>query len=192
MTRRKVFNGLKKVIADRDLVFCIGELLSKESNLPDNLRINYFNDLSIDYLSVALGIAMASDNRVFFICEDSYFIQVFNSAIQASVSECANLYILVIRTDENSSSLKQVSVIKSIRSLKGTLFNLGFLVHDYTPYFDNSATIKQLVGVINSSIGPLVGLISVNSNRLYGKDDYIEFNDFGAMADSLFENGAVD
>lgn len=177
MTRCKFFNELNKIFKKDDIVFCIGDLLALENKLNENFCVYKSRDTSIDYLSVALGVAMSCDRRVFFICEDSYFMSVFNSVLQASISKCSNLYIFLVRSNLYSLNMTQLTLTSSLRSLKGTLFNLGFLVHDYTPYFNSNKSVRQLESIIMSSIGPLVGIIEIDSNRLYKKEENLEYSE---------------
>lgn len=176
MNRRRVFSGFSKVLSEDDIIFCIGKELISESKFGDFEGVCYFDDLSIDYFALALGISIGSKKRIFVFCEDNYLIRYINSMVQISVSGCTNFYLIVLKTGSYTNELKIPSLSKSIRSIKGTLFNLGILVHDYSIYFDNIQSINKLKGILNKSLGPLTALIVIDNKRLYGKDLQIDSN----------------
>lgn len=168
MNRKRVFNGLSRLLSEDDVVFCIGKELVGESTLSQFDGVCYFDDLSIDYLSIALGISMSSTKRVVVICDDSYIVKYFNTMIQISASKNQNIYVIVFRTSIYSNNLDVPSLSASIRSLKATLFNIGMLVHDYSIYFDSTQNVKKLGAILNKSFGPLIAFVDINNKRLYG------------------------
>ena len=169
MNRKRVFSGFSKLLSEEDVVFCIGKELICESKFEVFEGVCYFDDLSIDYLAVALGIAMGSKKRVFLFCDDSYLIKYINTMVQISASGCVNFYIIILNTGSYNNELKIPSLAQSIRSIKGTLFNLGILVHDYSIYFNNKQGLANLKSILDKSLGPLAALIDIDDKRLYGR-----------------------
>lgn len=177
MNRRRIFSGFTKILPKDVVIFCIGKELISEAKFETFGGVCYFDDLSVDYLAIALGIAMASKKRIFLFCEDSYLMRYINTVAQISVSGCTNMYVMVFRTSVYSNNLYIPSLAKTIRSLKATLFNLGVLVHDYTIYFESANSVTKLKGILIKSLGPLVALIDVDNKRLYG--------DGGSVSDNI-------
>lgn len=170
MTRNKVMFSLLKMISKDDVIFCVGSELVGESRFENYPGFMGFLDTSIDYLAIALGVAMASQHKVIVLCDDAYLLANLTALSQIGVSECTNLYILVFRTSSYGSGLLQPTILNSIRSIKGVLFNFGVLVHDYTPYFKDNYTVKMAASIFNKSLGPLVASIDIDNLKLYSKN----------------------
>lgn len=190
MTRSKVMSGLLKIIQKKSIVFCVGTELIGESKFENYPGFIGVTDIYIDYLAVALGIAMASTHKVVVICDDAYLLSHLTTLSQIGVSECTNLYIIFFRTGSYGSGLIQPTITSSIRSIKGVLFNFGILVHDYTPYFKDNSSIKMAAPIFNKSLGPLVVSMDIDNQKLYNKGNSI--NDWSVFADYLLsESGHV-
>lgn len=170
MTRYKVMSNLLKMIPKDSVIFCVGSELVGESRFENYPGFIGLLDTSIDYLAVALGVAMASQLKVVVLCDDAYLLANLTTLSQIGVSECANLYIIFIRTNSYGIDLVQPTILNSIRSIKGVLFNFGALVHDYTPYFKDNSTVKMAASIFNKSLGPLVISIDVDNLKLYNKN----------------------
>lgn len=169
MTRNKAMAGLSKVINKDSVVICVGLELIKENKFEGYSGFIGVEDTSVDYFSMALGLATVLESKVVLICDDNYLLQHLNTISQIGVSECANLYILIFRTGVYSSKLKQPTITKTIRSLKGVLFNFGLLVHEYTSYFEDLKNVKILASIFNKSLGPLLATIVIDNPRFYNK-----------------------
>jgi len=176
MTRNKVMRGLLKILNNNQIIICVGEDLIKESKFIGYPGFVGVTDLSINYLAVALGIAMVSNLKVILLCDDAYLLRYINTMAQVGVSECINFYILVFRTCSYSNELLQPTLIKGIRSIKGVLFNFGVLVHDYTPYFKEANAVKTVSSIFNKSLGPLVASIDIDNLRFYSDDNQLTFS----------------
>lgn len=169
-TRNKVMAELLKVLNIDNIIICVGEDLIKESKFINYPGFVGVSDISINYIAVALGIAMASKYKVILLCDDAYLLRYINTMAQVGVSECINFYVLVFRTSSYSNDLMHSTLLKVIRSIKGVLFNFGILVHDYTPYFKEASTIKVVSSIFNKSLGPLVANIDIDNLRFYNKN----------------------
>ena len=163
-------SGLLKIIQKNSIVFCVGTELIGESKFENYPGFIGVTDIYIDYLAVALGVAMASTHKVVVICDDAYLLSHLTTLSQIGVSGCTNLYIIFFRTGSYGSDLVQPTIMRSIRSIKGVLFNFGVLVHDYTPYFKDSGSVKMAESIFNKSLGPLVVSIDIDNLRIYNKE----------------------
>ena len=170
MTRKKILTGIKELITSTDVVFCIGASLCKESPIYNEGTL-YINHDHMDMFAVALGIAMSTDKRVIVVAEDVYFLRYFNSILQASVSKCMNLFFIILVTELYDPTIKQHTIIKALRSVKGILFNTGVMTHEYSVYFNNKNSVSTLKNIILNTIGPAVGLVDITSNRIYDKEE---------------------
>jgi len=166
MTRKKILNGIAALVFDTDIVFCIGNTLCREAPKFTETTV-FLGDNFTDFFSVITGVAMTTDKRVLVIVEDQYLLRYFNSILQAAVSKCTNLFIIVVVTSLYEALVTQPNLFKALRSIKGILFNSGMLTHEYTRYLETKASIKQLKDIYYNTMGPVVGLVAVSSNRLY-------------------------
>ena len=169
MTRNKVMSGLLKILNNTDVVLCVGDVLLREACFDKYRGFIGVEDLCIDYFSVALGIAATSKHKVVVLCDDSYLLRHLNALSQIGVSNCTNLYIIIFRTGVYATDLVQKTISRSIRSLKGILFNFGVLVHDYTPHFKDARGIKIAKAIFGKSLGPLVITVDIDNLRCYAK-----------------------
>ncbi len=169
MTRKKILNGIKTLIFDTDVIFCIGGTLCKEAPIFTESTV-FLDDNFTDFFSVITGIAMATDKRILIIIEDQYLLRHFEAILQTATSKCTNLFIITLVTSLYEVSVTQANLFNALRSVKGILFNSGILTHEYTKYFETKASIKQLKDIYYSTMGPVIGLVSVSSNRIYNSN----------------------
>jgi len=174
MTRKKVLAGIKELITDTDVVFCIGSSLCEEAPTYNDGTL-YINNDYIDMFAVALGVAMSTDKRVIVIAEDAYFLRYFNSILQASVSKCMNLFFIILVTESYEAAIKQNTIMKAFRSMKGILFNTGMITHEYSIYFNNKNAVQTLKNIILNTVGPAIGLVDIDNNRIYNKEELKKF-----------------
>lgn len=171
MTRLKVLRDFQHIISSSDVVFCIGEFICTDAS-PYTEGTFFFPEVTVDTISIALGVAMATDKKVFVVLEDSCFLEHLNSMLQAAVSNCKNLYFLILVTNNYVPSVKQPTVSNALRSLKGIIFNAGVIVHEYDPYFKNKKGLAVLKSILNDSIGPVVGFVNITNRRVNNKGRY--------------------
>lgn len=162
MKRYNVIKIFLSCIEDNDVVIFAGSNLSKEAFQFDREGNFYIEDTDAIALSVTIGIAMSTDKRVFLICEDSTFLKDFGSAAQAAVSKCKNIFYLILNSGYYQDSGKHPTIFNEISGLKGVLFNLGFVVHDYTAYLKNKNSINYMKNIVKTIRGPLVIFINID------------------------------
>ena len=69
-------------------------------------------------------------------------------------------------TEEYSEYGNLPTIYRGIRFMKGVVFNLGILSHDYTAYLKNKVTVKQLSDILKNTIGPVVGTVTITDTKL--------------------------
>jgi len=185
ITRKRVLTGIKDLVSQDDIVFCIGKTLSKEASIFTEHTI-FIDDNFVDFLSIITGLAMTTERRVLIIIEDQYMLKYFNTILQIAVSKCTNLFIITIVTSLYDVVIPQTNLFNTLRSIKGILFNSGILTHEYTKYFETKASVKQLKGIYDSTIGPVIGLVAISSNRLYNVGDNVStFKDLSDLGEYI-------
>jgi len=157
------------------LLFYAGSALASESN--NELVVKLL--LRIDYFSILFGMSMVIGKKIVIVCEDSYLLGYLSSLVQIAVGRPKNVVIICLVTKTYVVGCSQATLFNSVNSVKGILFNIGFLVHDYTQYFKNKTEFKKLVGGLREISGPLISTILIDDSKLtnIGKieDNFTEF-----------------
>jgi len=154
---------LKNCLKDNDVALIVGDGLCKEAFKYDRPGNMYITDTYDIAPSLGLGLAMSTDKRVFIICEDHVFLKSFNSAANLAVSQCKNLFYVLLGSGRYQHSGGQPTILESITSLKGVLFNLGFLIHDYTNFFKDTEGYKEVDKALTKAQGPIVTIIDIEA-----------------------------
>jgi hypothetical protein len=149
----KLFNT---TMDNGDIGIFIGDSLCKEAyscHRPGNLYLSSYDDV----FSLGLGIAMNNDRRVFIFCDDTYLLKNMTDVFHIGVSKCKNIFIVIFISGTYSESIKNPTIFKSVRSIIGVLFNIGFSVHDYKLHFKNIRNpVKEIKSAWKNIIGPLI------------------------------------
>lgn len=182
MYRAKALSYINFLFSDNDVMIFIGKTVCSEVNNTDRTGSIYFTDDTVNYFSIALGIAMTTNKRILVICEDHILLRYFSSILQIASSGCTNLFFIVLTTNEYTDSGGQPTVFGLLRSPKGILFNSGMLTHDYSIYFKNKTTVKNLRDILDRTVGPVIGLLNIDDKRMVGaeivENDMLEFMKF--------------
>ena len=164
--RHEVLKNLLPLLKNNDILMFIGDNLIKEAHYYDRKGFFYMpqhtNNIS---LSLPLGVAMCTNERVFVFCDDSVIAENLSSILQAGVSECKNLFYVVFDSGYYQDTGFQPVITKSIRSLHDLLRSSGLIVFDYTLHFNKKKTINGLQGAIKSLVGPCSIIIEVETTH---------------------------
>lgn len=167
MKRYTGIRVLSQALMDCDLGIYIGEGISGEAYKYRQHENNlYFNDDEEGLISFALGLAMGTDKRVFVFCEDQYFIQNMSEFMQAGVSGCTNLIIVLVINGAYTSVPATPLIFDEVNSQHGILYNMNLLVHDYSKFFKRYRNpIKYIREFWDRAKGPLVVLLNVEGTK---------------------------
>jgi len=163
------------LLNDNDVVIVAGKSLCEEAFRYD--KKNYFYIGKSDGLSssIALGIAMHTDKRVFVLCNDSDFLKEMGAAPQLAVSRCNNIFYVIFNEGIYSDEGGSPTIFESIPSVMGMLFDFGFGVSNYSDFFYKKGPIKQLKEALDRSKGPRAILINVGKgNKSFDEVPYSE------------------
>jgi hypothetical protein len=152
-----------KAVEEGDLCVFIGDQLCKEANKYDRYGNLYLRDC-YNSISVGLGIALSNNKRVFIFCYDDYALYNIQDLIQVSLSKNSNIYVVILFSGEYSNIGKYPTLLDSIASIHGVLFNIGFVVHDYTRHFDNTSYLhKELRDIWERMLGPMSIIVKIEN-----------------------------
>lgn len=135
----KRFTGVRvltRATLDCDVVVYIGKKICREA-FPYTEGRNYlFLSDEDDYLiSMVLGMATGTDKRVFVFCEDNYIIRNISELMQIGIAKPKNLFMVVFTSGEYPEVPNTPNIFASANSQHGMLYELGFVVHNYTNQF---------------------------------------------------------
>lgn len=168
VTYKKTMLFIQELLKD-EIVIYVGDLIV--SYLTEVTKNSYGTlqvvDTELDFISVATGMALNSFKKIIVVFDDNYLFKHYSSLIQASASRCKNLFFVLLVTNNYLAQLKQQNLYKSVGSVNGMLFELGFLTHIYTRFFKNRKLFNELKDTYYNFIGPAIGIIEVNNNKYY-------------------------
>ena len=181
MKRKTAVKTILDCLQDNDIVIFLGAGLCKEAYNYDRDGNLYIKDNSCSGLSIALGIAMNTNKRVFIFCNDSDLLKNISCMLNISISRCKNIFMVILNSGRYQESGGQFTIFDSISTPKNILFSMGFTVFEYTNYLKSKNSLKELKQLIDRSIGPVVSFIKISpgidcSNTI-DEIDYISITD---------------
>lgn len=162
MKRYNVIKLFSSYLKENDLIIFAGTNICKEAYLNDREGNFYIEDETGLGLSLALGIALNTDKRVFLLCDDYYFIKDLSAVLQAALSKCTNLFLVVLNSGEYQYSGHNTTTFRSIPAFKTVMFGAGFLINDYTRHFSNVHSAKGAKNLLKNLHGPVVIVIDID------------------------------
>ena len=162
MKRKTAVKTILACLKDNDVVIFLGAGLSEESYRYDRDGNFYVTDDSCNGLSIALGIAINTNKRVFIFCNDSDLLKNISCMLNISISRCKNIFIIILKSGKYQESGGQFTIFDSISTPKNILFSMGFTVFEYTNYLKSKSSLSELKQLIDRSIGPVAALVKVS------------------------------
>lgn len=163
------------LLNDDDVVIVAGKGLCEEAFRYDGDNYFYIENSNGITSSVALGMAMHTDKRVFVLCNDADFLKEVGSALQMAVSGCRNLFYVIFNEGIYSDDGGMPTIFREVPSPMGMLFDFGFGTSNYSDFFDKKGSMKQLKNVIDGAKGPRAVLINVTKgNQKFDEVPYLK------------------
>jgi len=161
MKRHKVIKDFIACLKENDIAIFAGEDLSREAYPYDREGNFYVLDSPGIAPALALGIAMNTRKRVFIFAGDGECLMELGAFAQAAVSRCKNIFCVILDNDCYQAAGGSPTIFRSINSMTGVLFNLGFIFQNYTPHFKGRVPIPHMSKKIGNLVGPVAILIEV-------------------------------
>jgi len=161
MKRFTVVKEFLNALGDSDVAIFSGKELNKEAFEYDREGNFYVADNELT-MALALGVAISTDKKVFVFCNDCDFIRDLSSIVQMSISKCRNIFCVILNSGIYQEEGGQPTLLNSMYSPKGIVFNTGMIVHDFTPLFKNKTSLKELKNTVRGLKGPLSVFIGVD------------------------------
>lgn len=157
MKRKKRFTLVRlflSLLEDNDIVVVAGKGLCEEVYRYDRNGYFYIENSNGVAASVALGIAMNTNKRVFVLCNDYDLLKEVGASIQVAASKCINIFYVLFVEGRYVDDGNSPTVLERLSSIEGALFNFGFGVDMYDDYFHKDGCLKELKGILDKTKGP--------------------------------------
>jgi len=162
--RNFVIKRFMSILKDNDVAIFSGKELCEEAFIYDRPGNFYVDDIDGFASSLALGIALCNDKRIFVFCEDWDFLKEMSTAAQIGVSRAENIFYVVLSSGRYTFSGNQPNIFAGITAPKWVFSGLGFITNDFTHYMQNKKTIKELEKYMERIRGPLVILMKIKDD----------------------------
>jgi len=161
VTRYKAVKEFTKKLSPDDVVIFFGDRLCEEAYVNDRSGNFYYKAPSCDLAALALGIAMTSIKRVFVVTTDNVFLRFISTAFQMAVSQCKNIYYVLLVSGSYISAGGHPNVFYSSSHPQGLLFRMGFTSFIFDSYFKSSEKLEEMSNIISTMVGPASIIINV-------------------------------
>jgi hypothetical protein len=157
-----------------DAIVVSGKDLCTEAFKQDDDRFLYLPDNFGQSLSLAIGVALSNNKRVFFLCEDYYLLNNLSAAAQAAATRNKNIFLVVFISGQYQFADGMPNIFKSLPRPKSILFDMGFTTHDYSKMYQTADGAKTTSFKLLNARGPLSIYITVDPGQKDLED--INFN----------------
>lgn len=171
MKRIRLIKDFLLCMRDNDVAIFSGRDLSREAFQYDSDRNFYVLDDSGVTISLALGVAMSTDKRVFVFSGDGNFLYNIGSYAQTAVSKCKNIFNVILDNGCYQAAGGHPTIFRELSAPKGIVFSMGFLTYDFTSFFNRRIPVKEVTKTIDNLVGPAFILIDVDKGYKKGMKD---------------------
>jgi hypothetical protein len=198
--RNAAIRKFLSLLEDNDVAIFTGKDMCEEAFKYDREGNFYLTEAIDTTASLALGMAMVIDKRIFVFCEDWQFLREFSASAQMAVSRCTNIIYVIFNSGEYQYVNNMPTIFNEFVAPRVFLSDLGFLVNDFTNYFKNKDGLGTLPEYIKRVKGPLAAIIKIQKGARkdarkeisYSKQELtnriIKFVGDGGLGTSLYTN----
>ena len=161
MRRYTMLKHFMAALKDNDIAIFTGPTMCKEAYQYDRPTNLYIDDAHGFGLSVALGLAMGTDKRVFVFVGEGDLLRQTSVLIQMKASLCPNIFMVLVDNKAYQDGCKLPNIMEAVRSKRALMFNLGLVVFDFTIYFARKE-FKIMDQFMRSIRGPMAILVDVD------------------------------
>jgi len=178
MKRYGVLKEFIKRLDDDDIAIFTGKDMCKEAFQYDREGNFYITSGQSIAPSLATGMSNGTDKRIFIFSGEGNFLRETGALIQMFVSQKKNLIYVILDNECYQSSGGYPNIFNEISNPKGLFYNIGFILHDFTYYFEGKQFLKKMKQFMDDMIGPLVIMVKTDKGLKRNLDDipYSETN----------------
>lgn len=165
MKKERVLKDFLSCLKDNDVVVFANEGLSKEAAKNDKEGYFYLDGVHGIAPSLALGIAMSTDKRVFVIDGDGGCMMEMSSLAQIGASKLKNIFYIILDDGCYKSAGGHPTIFREVSSMNGVMLGLGFTSFNLTEYFKKKSSLKKLRKIIDNLRGPNAIFVKVDKSK---------------------------
>lgn len=162
MKSTRVLRDFLSCLKENDIVIFSGQNISKEALAYDKDGYFYIEDSYGIAPSLALGISMSTDKRVFVIDGDGGCMMEMGSLAQIGASKAKNLFYVVLDNGSYQSAGGHPTIFREVSSINGAVLGFGFTVFNLTAYFKKKSSLPKMNKIMNNLRGPSAIFIEVD------------------------------
>lgn len=161
LKRNIVIKKILSILKNNDVAIFSGKDICEEAFMYDRPGNFYLQGSPGFASSLALGMALCNNKRIFVFCEDWDFLKEMSAAAQIGVSRAENIFYIILNSGRYQFSGGQPNIFSGITAPKWFFSGLGFITNDFTHYLKNKTTMRELEKHVERIRGPLVVLMKV-------------------------------
>jgi len=163
------------LLEDNDVVIVAGKSLCEEVFRYDKDGYFYIENSNGIAASLALGMAMNTDKRVFVLCTDYEFLKEVGASLQIAVSKCINIFYVLFDEGRYIDDGNSPTIFRELSSIEGLFFNFGFGVDMYSAYINKGGSLDSLREILIKTKGPnLITMVPGVGSKKFEEIPYSE------------------
>jgi hypothetical protein len=162
MKRYAIIKRFLERLNDDDIAIFCGEEICKEAFLNDRPGNFYITNGHSIAASLAIGMASGTDKKIYIFSGEGNFLREAGALIQLFVSQLRNLFYILLNDGCYQSAGGYPNIFNEMDNPKGFFYNIGFILHDFTYFFNGKQFLKDMKPFMSNMIGPLIIFISVD------------------------------
>ena len=171
MKRYGILKEFIKRLNDNDIAIFSGKDMCKEAFQYDREGNFYITSGQSIVPSLATGMANGTDKRIFIFSGEGNFLREVGALIQMFVSQQKNLIYVILDNECYQSSGGYSNIFNEMDNPKGLFYNVGFILHDFTYYFEGQRFLKNMKQFMDDMIGPLVIMVKTSKGLKRNLED---------------------
>ncbi len=171
MKRYGILKEFIKRLNDDDIAIFCGEDMCKEAFQHDREGNFYITSGQSIAPSLATGMANGTNKRIYIFSGEGNFLREAGALIQMFVTHQKNLIYVILDNGCYQSSGGQHNIFNEMGNPKGLFYNIGFILHDFTYFFEGKQFLKKMKQFMDNMIGPLVIIIKTSKGLKRNLDD---------------------
>jgi len=161
MKRYTVVKHMINLLHGNDVMIFSGQALCEEAfeHYKDNHF--YINGPAGVAVSVALGMAMCTDKRIFVFIGEGELLRELGVLVQMGASKCRNMFLIILDNGCYQSAGGHPNIFESLLSKRGFMYNANMRVSTFTKHLKGKHR-NNLRNRFERLVGPMVILMDVD------------------------------
>jgi len=187
MKRYAIIRRFIERLNDDDIAIFCGEQICKEAFVEDRPGNFYITSGQSIAASLAIGMASGTDKNIYIFSGEGNFLREAGALIQIFASQLRNIFYVLLNDGCYQSAKEYPNIFNNMDNPKGFFYNIGFVLHDFTYFFQGKRFLKDMKAFMDDMVGPLVILVDVDKglNNNLGAISYSELEAVDRIIDFI-------